>query len=93
MRKLKWRTDKFKGTLPSRCFNFGKASHFSSICPYKKGFKSDDEEETHKKEKIHDKRNKGNFQKNKTLYLKEDNSSFDEDDSDNDPRRALFIAL
>ena len=91
--KLKRGTNKFKGKLPFKCFNCGKIGHFSFKCPYAKGSQSDQEEETPKKEKKHQKIHKGNFLKKKNIYSKEDSSSSDEDDSDSDSRKVLFMAF
>ena len=92
MRKTKQETNKLKGKIYFKCFNYGKVGHFSSKFPYAKGSESDEEEETPMKQKKHHKGNIGKFLK-KNLYLKEDSSSSNEDDSDNDSRRVLFMEL
>jgi hypothetical protein len=99
LRRLKKGTDKYKGKLPSKCFNCGKIGHFSSKCPYARGLNSDNEEEVPKKEKKYQKkkkekkRNKIKFSK-KSLYSTEDSSSYSEDiDNDNDSERVLFVEM
>jgi hypothetical protein len=44
VRKLKRGTDKYKGMLPLKCFNFGKNGHFATKCPYARNSDSDEEE-------------------------------------------------
>ena len=61
VRKLKRGTDKFKGKLPFKCYNFGKVGNFASKFTYAKGLESDEEEENPKKEKKNKKRNKAKF--------------------------------
>jgi hypothetical protein len=41
VRKLKIGTDKYKGMLPLKCFNYGGIGHFSPKCPHKNN-KSDE---------------------------------------------------
>jgi hypothetical protein len=91
VRKLKQGTGKFKGKLPFKCFNCGKIGHFASKYPYAKGSKIDEEEETPKNEKKHQKIHKGKLLKKKNLYSKEVSSSSDEDDSDNESRKVIFM--
>jgi hypothetical protein len=42
-RKLKKGTNKYKGKLPFKCFNFGKIGHFSNKFPYSKDKENDEE--------------------------------------------------
>ena len=88
MRKLKRRSRKYKGKLPFKCFNCGKIGHFASKCPYVKRLDSNEENE-----KKYKKRNT-KFIKRKSLYSKEDiSSSHEEDDSDGDSRKVIFVDL
>jgi hypothetical protein len=95
VKKLKRRTDKYKGIIPLKCFNFGKIGHFVNKCSYAK--KSDSgEQEDPKKEKKYQKGNKkGDKRKafKKNMCSREDGSSSDEDDEDDsDSERLLFMA-
>jgi hypothetical protein len=63
VRKLKKGTNKYKGMLPLKCFDYGGIVHFVSKCPHKN--KYIDEKEAYKREKKYRKgnkrRNKGNL--------------------------------
>ena len=85
---MKWGTGKLKGKLRFKCGTIG---HFSSKCPYLKGLESNEEEETPKIQKKYQKKHKRKCLKRKNLYSKEDSSSFDEDDSDSDWGKVLFM--
>jgi hypothetical protein len=66
VRKLKRGTDKYKGTLPLKCFNCDGIGHFSSKFPYAKN-KGSDEEEYPKRNK---KNQKGDKRRNKKRIFK-----------------------
>jgi hypothetical protein len=77
-------------------FNCGKIGHFSNNCPYAKNLDSDEEEDPKKEKKY----KKGNMKHNKrkafkkNIYLREDNSSYDEDDErDSYSKKVLFLAM
>ena len=93
MKKLKKRTNEFKGKLSLKCFNCGKVGHFSSKCPYPKKEESDDEEtQNHKEPKKSKTRNKKKFyKKKKNFYSKEDSSSSEM--SENDETKLLFMGI
>jgi hypothetical protein len=50
IRKLQKGSEKYKGKLPFKCFNYGKLGDFSSKCPYPKQVDSDDEDNYKHKE-------------------------------------------
>ena len=91
MRKLKRGTGKFKGKLPFKCFECGRIDYFASKCAYEKVSRNDEEEEPPKNKKKYHKIHKGNWWKKKNLYSREDSFSFDEDDSDSDTGKVLFM--
>jgi hypothetical protein len=93
VRRMKRGTDKYKGMLPLKCFNCDGVGHFSNKCPYKKK-KGNEEDDSKKKKQIQKgRRNKNNFFK-KSLCTKEDSSSSDEDEvSDSDTERVLFMEI
>jgi hypothetical protein len=74
MKKLTRGTDKHKGKLPFKCFNFGQIGHFDSKFPYAK---SENEEKGISAKKGKGKKfQKGNIFgiKKKVFYSKEDNT-------------------
>jgi hypothetical protein len=96
VRKLKRGTNKYKGMLPLKCFDYDGIGHFSSKFPYAKNKGSDEKQDPKKKKKNqkgYNRRNKRKFFK-KHFYSKEDNPSSDkDDDSDNDSERVLFMEV
>jgi hypothetical protein len=94
--KLKKGNDKYKGMLPLKFFNCGGIGHFSSKFPHNN--KDSDEEEAPKREKKYQKGNKGRHKRKffkKRFYSKEESSSLDGEDNDNDSdlERGLFMEL
>ena len=75
IRKLERGTEKYKGKLTLKCFNYGRIGHFAKKCPYPKQEDSDDEEPFfHKQYQKNKTIYKKKFRKNKkNLYSKEDN--------------------
>jgi len=93
---LKRGIDKYKVMLPLKCFNCKKIVHFANKCPYAKNLDSGEEEDPKKENKYQKGNMKGDKRKvfKKNLYSIEDISSFDEDDeSDIDSQRVLFMAM
>ena len=80
--------------VPFKCFNCGEVGNFAVKCPYNKNRDSSDEEDYSFKERRRGKsRRKKYFQKQKkSLYSKEENSSYDETDSD-EMLKVLFMRL
>ena len=77
IKKLERATDKFKGKLPLKCFNYGRIGHFSNKCPFPKQEESDHEESCCHKCKAMDKKK---FKKKKeNFYSKEDSDDESED--------------
>jgi hypothetical protein len=66
IRKLKIRTNKYKGMIPLKCFSCDGIGHFSSKFPYAKNKGSDKEEYPKKKKKIQ----KGDKRRNKNKFFK-----------------------
>jgi hypothetical protein len=83
--------DGYKGKLPLICFNCDGIGHFANKCPHKK--KRNDEGYSNNKPTYKGKRTTKKVFK-KILCTKEDISSSDEDDvSDKETKRVLFIAV
>jgi hypothetical protein len=82
---------RYRGKLPLICFNCDGIGHFSNKCPHKK--KRNDEGYSKCKHTYKGKRNtKKDFKK--SLCIEEDISSSDEDDiSDSETRRVLFMPV
>jgi hypothetical protein len=92
VRRLKPGTGKYKAKLPLICFNCDGVGHFSNKCPYKKKKINEDEYDPKNKNQK-GRRNKKKFFK-KSLCTKEDKFSSDEDEvSNNDTERVLFMAI
>jgi hypothetical protein len=93
VRKLKRGTEKYKGMLPSKCFNCGKIGNFTNKFPYYKKTNSDEKEDPKEVNKYQ----KGNGKDKREVFKKkfnsrEDNFSSDEDDESNsDLERVLFM--
>jgi hypothetical protein len=82
---------RYRGKLPLICFNCDGIGHFANKCPHKK--KINDEGYSKGKHTYKGKITTKKFF-NKRLYTKEDISSSDEDEvSDNETRRVLFMAV
>jgi hypothetical protein len=82
---------RYRGKLPLICFNCDGIGHFANKCPHKK--KRNDEGYSKGK---HTYKGKINTKKvfKKSLYTKEDISSLDEDEvNDNETGRVLFMAV
>jgi hypothetical protein len=92
IKRLKKRTnDRCRGKLPLICFNCDGIGHFSKKCPHKKN--RNDEGYSKGKHTYKGKRTTNKVFK-KSLYTKEDISSSDEDEvSDNETGRVLFMAV
>jgi hypothetical protein len=83
--------DRYRGKLPLFCFNCDGISHFSNKFPHKK--KRNDEGYSKGKHTYKDKRTTNKDFK-KSLCIKEDISSSDEDEiSDSETGRILFMAV
>jgi hypothetical protein len=83
--------NRYRGKLPSICFNCDGMVHFANKCPYKK--KRNDESYSKGKQTYNGKRTTKKFFK-KILCTKEDISSLDEDEvSDNETEGVLFMAV
>ena len=52
VRKLKKGSNKYKGKLPFKCFNYGKIGHYSKRCPYLEKEDSNDEQDHKKRAKL-----------------------------------------
>jgi hypothetical protein len=91
-RRLNKGTDgRYRGKLPLICFNCDGIGHFANKCPHKK--KRNDEGESKRKQTYKGKRTTKKVFK-KSLCTKEDISSSDEDDvSDSETERFLFMAV
>jgi hypothetical protein len=70
VRRLKKGSGKYQGKLPFKCFNCGKIGHFSSKCPHQKKDQNSDDEKKYKYKK---------YNKKKSLFANNDNSSEDTD--------------
>jgi hypothetical protein len=82
---------RYRGKLPLICFNCDGIGHFANKCPHKK--KRNDEGYSKGKHTYKGKRTTKKVFK-KILYTKEDISSSDEDEvSDNETGRVLFMAV
>jgi hypothetical protein len=82
---------RYRGKLPLICFNCDGIGHFANKCPHKK--KRNDEGYSKGKHTYKGKRTTKKIFK-KSLYTKEDISSSDEDEvSDNETGRVLFMAV
>jgi hypothetical protein len=82
---------RYRGNLPLICFNCDGIGHFANKCPHKK--KRNDEGYSKGKHTYKGKRTTKKVFK-KILYTKEDISSSDEDEvSDNETGRVLFMAV
>jgi hypothetical protein len=84
-------TGRYRGKLPLICFNCDGIGHFANKCPHKK--KINDEGYSKGKHTY-----KGKITTNKcfkkNLYTKEDiSSSYEDEVSDNETRRVLFMAV
>jgi hypothetical protein len=84
--------DRYKGKFPLICFNCDGIGHFSNKCPHKKN-KRNDEDYSNRKQTYKGKRTTKKVFK-KILCTKEDISSSDEDEvSDSETERVLFMAV
>jgi hypothetical protein len=84
--------DRYKGKLPLICFNCDGIGHFANKCPHKKN-KRNDEDYSNRKQTYKGKRTTKKVFK-KSLCTKEDISSSDEDEvSDSETERVLFMAV
>jgi hypothetical protein len=93
VRRLRKGTDKYKGMLPLKFFNYGGVGHFSNKCPYKKK-KGNEEDDSKNKEKIHKGRRKNFFFFKESLCTKKDSSSSDEDEvNESDIEKVQFIEI
>ena len=75
MKKLKKGTRKYKGKIPLICFNCGKIGHFANKFPYPKQEESDDEITFKYQKKRKTKYKRKLYNKKKTFFTQEDNSS------------------
>jgi hypothetical protein len=92
VRTLKKGTEKYKGKLPLICFNCDGIGHFSNKFPRNRN-KINEEYDPKRKQIQKFRRNKKIFFK-KILCTKEDSSSSDEDEvSDSDTGRVLFMVV
>jgi hypothetical protein len=81
----------YRGKLPLICFNYDDIGHFYNKFPHKK--KRNDEGDSKRRQTYKGKRTTKNFCK-KILCTKEDISSSDEDEvSDSETERVIFMAL
>jgi hypothetical protein len=78
VRRMKKGSDKYKGKLPFKCFNYGKIGHFSSKFPHKRKDQTYDDEETHKHKKVY---KENNFKK-KSLCVNNDDDPSDDESND-----------
>ena len=76
IKKLKKGTNKYKGKLPLKCFNYGRIGHFASKCTYPK-WDDSDERETSKLKKGKAGNKKKSYEKNKIVYTMEDSEDVD----------------
>jgi hypothetical protein len=84
--------DRYKGKIPLICFNCDGIGHFANKCPHKKNNRND-EDYLNNKQTYKDKRTKNKDFK-KILCTKEDISSSDEDEvSDSETKRVLFMTI
>jgi hypothetical protein len=92
VKRLNKGTDgRYRGKLPLICFNCDGIGHFSNKCPYKKN--RNDEGDSKGKKTYKGKRTTKKFFK-KSLCTKEDISSSDEDEaSDSETERVLFMEV
>jgi hypothetical protein len=93
IKKLQQGSEKYKGKLPFKCFNYGKVGHFAAMCPYPKDGPEDEE----KKIKQYKKKEKPNYKKKNykwenNFYSKEENNSSSEF-SDNDDDEVFFLGI
>ena len=94
--KLKKGTGKYKGKLPLKFFSCGKIGHFDSKCLYAKNSNSDEDGsfKSYKKYNNYKNKNRGKFEKKKSLYTKRDNSSSSGDsDDDGELDKVLFMEI
>ena len=90
LKKLEKGTQKYKGKLPLKFFDYGRIGNFSSKCTYPKQDDSDERETSKfKKSKIGNK--KKSYEKKKILYTMED--SEDADTSEDEETEILFMGL
>jgi hypothetical protein len=93
VRRMKRGTGKYKGMLPLKCFNCDGVGHFSNKFPYKKK-KGNEEDDSKEKNKIQKGRRNTNIFFKKSLCTKEDSSSSDGDEvNENDIEHVLFMEI